>query len=32
KDKQKYSGHKTESQVLVYDRKVKMSPTLDRKR
>lgn len=32
KDKQKYSGHKTESQVLVYDRKVKMSPTTDRKR
>ncbi|MCD3127223.1 integrase, partial [Salmonella enterica subsp. enterica serovar Enteritidis] len=32
KDKQKYSGHKTESQVLVYDRKVKMSQTLDRKR
>lgn len=29
KDKQIFSGHKTESQVLVYDRKVKRSPTLD---
>lgn len=31
RDKQKFSGHKTESQVLVYDRKVKISPTLNRK-
>lgn len=31
RDKQKFSGHKTESQVLVYDRKVKISPTLDKK-
>ncbi|EFT1861691.1 tyrosine-type recombinase/integrase, partial [Salmonella enterica] len=30
KEKQLFSGHKTESQVLVYDRKVKVSPTLDR--
>jgi len=30
KEKQLFSGHKTESQVLVYDRKVKMSPTLNR--
>lgn len=29
KDKQMFSGHKTESQVLVYDRKVQISPTLD---
>ncbi|MCF3281340.1 integrase, partial [Escherichia coli] len=29
RDKQKFSGHKTESQVLVYDRKVKVTPTLD---
>ncbi|OCG32823.1 integrase [Gilliamella sp. Fer2-1] len=29
KDKQLFSGHKTESQVLVYDRKVKKSPTLN---
>lgn len=29
KDKQIFSGHKTESQVVVYDRKVKISPTLD---
>lgn len=29
KDKQLFSGHKSESQVLVYDRKVKISPTLD---
>lgn len=29
KDKQLFSGHKTESQVVVYDRKVKISPTLD---
>lgn len=28
RDKQLFSGHKTESQVLVYDRKVKISPTL----
>lgn len=31
KDKQKFSGHKTESQVLVYDRKIKVSPTLNKK-
>ncbi|WP_318358012.1 tyrosine-type recombinase/integrase [Enterobacter sp.] len=31
REKQVYSGHKTESQVLVYDRKVKVSPTLNRK-
>jgi integrase len=30
RDKQMFSGHKTESQVIVYDRKVKISPTLDR--
>ena len=30
RDKQLFSGHKTESQVLVYDRKTKVSPTLDR--
>lgn len=30
KDKQIFSGHKTESQVLVYDRKVKVSPTLNK--
>ncbi len=30
RDKQLFSGHKTESQVLVYDRKIKRSPTLDR--
>lgn len=29
KDKQLFSGHKTESQVLVYDRSVKKSPTLN---
>lgn len=29
KDKQLFSGHKTESQVLIYDRKIKKSPTLD---
>lgn len=29
RDKQLFSGHKTESQVLVYDRKIKKSPTLD---
>lgn len=29
KDKQMFSGHKTESQVLIYDRKVKKSPTLN---
>lgn len=31
RDKQLFSGHKTESQVAVYDRKTKVSPTLDRK-
>ncbi|MGQ7189190.1 hypothetical protein ACUODJ_43330, partial [Escherichia sp. HC-CC] len=25
-----FSGHKTESQVLVYDRKTKISPTLNK--
>ncbi|MDF7681239.1 tyrosine-type recombinase/integrase [Enterobacteriaceae bacterium ESL0689] len=30
RDKQLFSGHKTESQVLVYDRKIKVSPTLDK--
>lgn len=30
RDKQLFSGHKTESQVLVYDRKVKVSPTLNK--
>ncbi|CAJ0996720.1 hypothetical protein SODG_001625 [Sodalis praecaptivus] len=30
RDKQLFSGHKTESQVLAYDRKVKLSPTLDK--
>ncbi|MFW0766739.1 integrase [Trabulsiella odontotermitis] len=29
RDKQIFSGHKTESQVLVYDRKVKITPSLD---
>ena len=29
KDKQLFSGHKTENQVLVYDRKIKISPTLN---
>lgn len=29
RDKQIFSGHKTESQVLVYDRKTKETPTLD---
>ena len=29
RDKQLFSGHKTESQVLVYDRKVKIPPSLD---
>lgn len=29
RDKQLFSGHKTESQVLVYDRKLTVSPTLD---
>ena len=28
KDKQIFSGHKTESQVLVYDRSIKITPTL----
>ncbi|MGQ7198146.1 tyrosine-type recombinase/integrase, partial [Escherichia sp. HC-TM1] len=31
RDKQQFSGHKTESQVLVYDRKTKISPTLNKK-
>ncbi|MBF0032039.1 tyrosine-type recombinase/integrase [Citrobacter freundii] len=29
RDKQLFSGHKTESQVLIYDRKTKITPTLD---
>lgn len=29
KEKQLFSGHKSESQVVTYDRKVKLSPTLD---
>lgn len=29
KDKQLFSGHKTESQVVVYDRKTKITPSLD---
>lgn len=29
RDKQLFSGHKTEGQVLIYDRKVKISPILD---
>jgi len=29
KEKQLFSGHKTESQVLIYDRKLKISPSLD---
>lgn len=29
RDKQLFSGHKTESQVLVYDRKVKITPSLN---
>lgn len=30
RDKQLFSGHKTESQVLIYDRKVQINPTLNR--
>ncbi|EJN2863948.1 tyrosine-type recombinase/integrase [Salmonella enterica subsp. enterica serovar Yaba] len=30
RDKQLFSGHKTESQVLVYDRKTKVTPSLDK--
>ncbi|MCF4053644.1 hypothetical protein L2V98_19965, partial [Escherichia coli] len=29
RDKQIFSGHKTENQVLIYDRKTKITPTLD---
>ncbi|HDS1149677.1 TPA: tyrosine-type recombinase/integrase [Pluralibacter gergoviae] len=29
RDKQLFSGHKTESQVLIYDRKIKVTPTLN---
>lgn len=29
KEKQMFSGHKTESQVVTYARKVKISPTLN---
>lgn len=28
RDKQLFSGHKTESQVLIYDRKIKISPSI----
>lgn len=30
RDKQLFSGHKTESHVLIYDRKVQINPMLDR--
>ncbi|PWC14234.1 hypothetical protein B4923_04825 [Brenneria roseae subsp. americana] len=30
RDKQLFSGHKTESQVLVYDQEIKVTPTLDK--
>ncbi|HIC6725998.1 TPA: hypothetical protein ACW5C8_002926 [Salmonella enterica subsp. enterica serovar Thompson] len=30
RDKKTFSGHKTESQVLIYDRKVQISRPLDR--
>jgi integrase len=29
RDKQLFSGHKTENQVLIYDRKIKKTPSLD---
>ncbi|MFJ5458999.1 hypothetical protein [Pectobacterium sp. CHL-2024] len=29
RDKQIFSGHKTETQVITYDRKTKISPTLN---
>lgn len=29
RDKQLFSGHKTENQVAIYDRKVRISPTLN---
>lgn len=29
RDKQLFSGHKTENQVIVYDRKIKITPSLD---
>ncbi|MDI4774765.1 integrase, partial [Salmonella enterica subsp. enterica serovar Anatum] len=29
RDKQLFSGHKTENQVNTYDRKVKVTPTLN---
>ena len=32
KDKQRFSGHKTEAQVNTYDRKVEVVPSLNRKR
>ena len=32
KDKQQFSGHKTEAQVLVYDRKTKITPSLNLKK
>ncbi|HHS9984727.1 TPA: tyrosine-type recombinase/integrase, partial [Klebsiella quasipneumoniae subsp. similipneumoniae] len=30
KEKQIFSGHKTESQVIVYDRKTRVTPTLNK--
>ena len=30
KEKQLFSGHKTESQVMVYDRKIRITPTLNK--
>lgn len=30
RDKQLFSGYKTESHVLIYDRKVQINPTLNR--
>lgn len=32
RDKQQFSGHKTEAQVVAYDRKIKVTPTLGRSR
>ncbi|EOG5422580.1 tyrosine-type recombinase/integrase [Cronobacter sakazakii] len=31
RDKQLFSGHKTENQVVIYDRKIKITPSLDLK-
>lgn len=30
RDKQIFSGHKTESQVIIYDRKIKITPSLNK--